>query len=50
MGGVVYTYYNILLKFVEKCFIGTFPPHTIRYELFRESNTFEFNYPHGTTY
>ena len=30
--------------------IDALPPYTIRYELFRESNTFEFNYPHGTFY
>ena len=45
-------YVDFLYDLEWKClnFIGTFPPHTIRYELFRESNTFEFDYPHGTIY
>lgn len=45
-------YVDFLYDLEWKClnFIGTFPPLTIRYELFNDSNTFEFNYPHGTTY
>ena len=30
--------------------IDTLPPHTIRYDLVKESNTFEFDYPHGAIY